>query len=286
MSRAAVVLTCGRTICRPRKCRYVAAKCGWRRNSRYADGEAHWSNRLRAGLEHNLAMVIAKAILGLRLQGVAAHELVREAALFGARHREGWGSGLTVLAALANLMPNLPDEATYLALYKGIRNVAQDCEGQPARHARQPLDKPLPAQTIGRWLRHWTAVRHCRCRRAHVAHRDSRRVSARGTCRNHAGGSDRPRLCRRRPLPRLHQQGLRAPGAIGWQHASAILPTTTGLLTSARGAEESNAWRHPVDLIALCADAASEAAGRDRRRPRSARNMERNARLGRHAAWR
>src|SRR5688572_490277 len=28
---------------------------------RYADGEAHWRNRLRAGLEHNLALVIAKA---------------------------------------------------------------------------------------------------------------------------------------------------------------------------------------------------------------------------------
>jgi hypothetical protein len=46
---------------------------------------------------------------------------------------------------------------------------------------------------------------------------------------------------------------------IGWEHASTILPTTTGLLTSARGAEESNAWRHPVDLISLCADAAKDA---------------------------
>ena len=59
---------------------------------------------------------------------------------------------------------------------------------------------------------------------------------------------------------------------VGWQHASAILATTTGLLTSARGAEERNAWRHPVDLIALCADAAKEApaaiaAGLDRRQP-------------------
>jgi nitrite reductase/ring-hydroxylating ferredoxin subunit len=126
----------------------------------YADGEAHWKNRLLAGLEHNLALVIAKAILGLRMQGVAAHELVREAALFGALHRENWGTGLTTLAALANLLPNLPDDATYLALYKGIRNAAEDCEGQAARHAGQALDKPLPSQTIGRWFRHWTAVRH------------------------------------------------------------------------------------------------------------------------------
>ena len=89
--------------------------------------------------------MIAKAILGLRMQGVASHELVRETALFGVRHREEWGTGLTVLAALANLIRSLPDDETYLALYKGLRNVAQDCDGQPARHARQPLDKDAAA---------------------------------------------------------------------------------------------------------------------------------------------
>ena len=64
---------------------------------RYADGEAHWKNRLRAGLEHNLELVIAKAILGLRAQGVESRELLRESALFGVRYREDWGTGLTVL---------------------------------------------------------------------------------------------------------------------------------------------------------------------------------------------
>jgi nitrite reductase/ring-hydroxylating ferredoxin subunit len=237
---------------------------------RYADGDAHWKNRLRAGLEHNLALVIAKAILGLRMQGVAAHELVREATLFGTRHRETWGSGLTVLAALANLIPNLPDDAIYLPLYKGIRNVAEDCEGQPARHAGQPLDKPLPSQTIGRWLRHWTAVRH-----PDAAERTLLTAI-------HGGGApaELAEIMLLAATDRVYADGghcldfinkaFELLDHVGWQHASALLPTTTGLLTSARGAEERNAWRHPVDLIALCADAANEApaaiaAGLDRR---------------------
>ncbi|MGQ0653741.1 MAG: Rieske (2Fe-2S) protein [Betaproteobacteria bacterium] len=237
---------------------------------RYADGDAHWKNRLRAGLEHNLALVIAKAILGLHTQGIAPRELVREAALFGARQRENWGSGLTVLAALANLIPNLPDDATDLALYKGIRNVAEDCDGQPARPARQPLDKALPSQVLGRWLRHWTAVRHA----------DGAERTLLTAIHGGAASAELAEMMLLAATDRAYADGghcldfinkaFELLEHIGWQHAPAILPTTTGLLTSARGAEESNAWRHPADLIALCGDAANEApaaiaAGLERR---------------------
>src|SRR5436190_99429 len=54
---------------------------------------------------------------------------------------------------------------------------------------------------------------------------------------------------------------------IGWEDAAAVLPTVVGQMVAARGAEESTAWRQPVDLIALCEQAGSElpelfAAGR------------------------
>jgi hypothetical protein len=45
---------------------------------------------------------------------------------------------------------------------------------------------------------------------------------------------------------------------IGWQHATAVLPTVVGQMVAARGAEESTAWRQPVDLIALCDGASIE----------------------------
>jgi hypothetical protein len=54
---------------------------------------------------------------------------------------------------------------------------------------------------------------------------------------------------------------------IGWEHAPALLPTVVGQMAAARGAEESPAWRQPVDLVDLLNDAFDElpalfAAGR------------------------
>src|SRR5215468_6291798 len=98
-------------------------------HTRYADGEAHWRNRLREGLEQNIGLLLAKSVLGLIGEGVDHHGLVREAVLFGARYRDGWGIGLTILTAVGNLITALPEEETYLALYKGISRVARDCDG-------------------------------------------------------------------------------------------------------------------------------------------------------------
>ena len=87
---------------------------------------------------------------------------MRDAVLFGARNRGGWGIGLTILTALAKLIPCLPEEETYLALYKGMSRVARDCDGAFPRRDRQPLAprqfQPLPL--LERWFRHWTRVRH------------------------------------------------------------------------------------------------------------------------------
>ena len=131
-------------------------------HTRYTDGDAHWRNRLREGLEQNIGLVLAKAVLGLIGEGVDYRAMVRDAVLFGARNRDGWGIGLTILTALAKLIPCLPEEETYLALYKGISRVARDCDGAAPRRDRLPLAprqfQPLPV--LERWFRHWTRVRH------------------------------------------------------------------------------------------------------------------------------
>src|SRR5438445_9431823 len=132
------------------------------RRTRYADGDDHWRNRLREGLQHNIGLVLAKAVLGLRGDRADYRGLVRDAVLFGVRHRDGWGVGQTIVTALGNLIPSLPDEETYLALFHGLRRVASDCDGVPPRRDRQSLAvrgaRPVPL--LGRWLRHWTQVRH------------------------------------------------------------------------------------------------------------------------------
>ena len=72
----------------------------------HADPAAHWHQRLADGLAHDLGLVIAKAVHGQLAADVPRADIVRQVALFGAQNRDGWGVGLTILTALANLLSN------------------------------------------------------------------------------------------------------------------------------------------------------------------------------------
>ena len=65
--------------------------------------------------------MIAKAVRGQLTAGVPARDTLRQAALFAVQNRDGWGIGATILTALGNLLPVLPEEETYLALFHGAR---------------------------------------------------------------------------------------------------------------------------------------------------------------------
>src|SRR5262245_9044206 len=124
------------------------------------DSGRHWRRRLDDGLAPMLAPVIATAVRGERDAGVPASVILRQAALFAVKNRDGWGIGATILTALGNLFPVLPEEETYLALFHGARRVAEDCDGEAPRRKRSPLKSRPDLSTLGRWLRHWSAVRH------------------------------------------------------------------------------------------------------------------------------
>src|SRR6516165_8162041 len=76
-----------------------------RRRTSYADGDAHYGNRLREGLQHDIGLVLAKAVLGLGAGRTDHRALVRQGVLFGVHNRDGWGVGLTIATALRNLVP-------------------------------------------------------------------------------------------------------------------------------------------------------------------------------------
>ena len=38
---------------------------------------------------------------------------------------------MTILTALGNVIEDLPERETYLALFQGVRRVAADCAGEP-----------------------------------------------------------------------------------------------------------------------------------------------------------
>ena len=224
----------------------------------HADPALHWRQRLKDGLAHDIGLVIAKAVQGQLAAGVAKADILRQAALFGAQNRDGWGVGLTILTALGNLLPALPEDEAYLALFHGARRVAADCDGQPPRRERAPLDsRPDPA-ALKRWLRRWTKVRH-----REAAERTLLTAIAAGLSPAAladallAAETERAFADSGHSLDFINK-AFECLDLIGWEHASSVLPTVVGQMAAARGAEELTEWRQPEDLIALCDEAASE----------------------------
>ncbi len=224
----------------------------------YADPAGHWHRRLEDGLAHNLGLVIAKAVHGQLSAGQSPSDLVRQAALFGTRNRDGWDIGLTILTALGQLLPFLSEEETHLALFHGGRRVAADCDGATPRRERAPLASRPDLATLKRWLRRWVAVRH-------------RDAAERTVLTAIAGGASAAALADLLfavETDRAYADGghsldfinkaFECLDLIGWDHAADVLPSIVGQMAAARGAEERTAWRQPIDLIALCQQAALE----------------------------
>jgi nitrite reductase/ring-hydroxylating ferredoxin subunit len=224
----------------------------------YSDPVEHWRARLENGLGHNLSLVIAKSVHGQLAAGLTPMDVVRQAALFGTRNRDGWYSGLTILTALCRLLPFLSKDEAHLALFHGVRWVAADCDGAAQRRERTPLASQPDLATLKRWLRRWVAVRH-----RDAAERTVMTAIAAGS--SPAALAD---LLFAAETDRIYANGghsldfinkaFECLDIIGWQHAADVLPSIVGQMAAARGAEERTAWRQPIDLIALCQQAAVE----------------------------
>src|SRR5205085_12422661 len=128
-----------------------------------AAGESldHLRARLADGLEQGLTLVIAKAVLGLLEVGRPADEIVRIGVDFGTRYRQqGWGAGLTVLVAMANLLPVLDPADRPLALVHGLAFVSRDTRNRPPRFPLEPLGRgDVPAERLAGWYRRFIDTR-------------------------------------------------------------------------------------------------------------------------------
>ncbi len=93
------------------------------------DDLAHWKRRLKEGMQHYLGLVMGKATLALLHRGVQERDIVRQAALFGACYRDDWASGMTILTAMANLLPHLENEEKFLPLWHGVFQMAHNVQG-------------------------------------------------------------------------------------------------------------------------------------------------------------
>ena len=97
--------------------------------------------KLDEGLEQNIRLVLAKSVIGLDELG--AHE-GRRARRRPVRHPQpgapAGARGLSILTAMANVLPDLDARTGPCALYQGLVHVARSTGNQPPNFDLAPLD--------------------------------------------------------------------------------------------------------------------------------------------------
>ena len=208
--------------------------------------------RLAEGLEGGLTLVTAKAVLGLLEAGVPAAEIVRVGVDFGTTNRaQGWGSGLTVLVAMANLLPWLDQADHALALVHGLAFVARDTANRPPRFPLTPLGEGADPTRLTEWYRRFVETR-------------SGDAAERTLVTALSGGLEPPAVSQMMTAAvtdhvfvdightlDFTNKAFEALEHLGWDAAEQVLPTLTGQTAGASRAEESSRWRHPHDLARL-----------------------------------
>ncbi len=254
------------------------------------DPIAHHLDRLREGLERNISLVIAKAAVALVGDGPDPTVPFRAGLEFGTHYRrEGWGQGLTIHAAMMNLVPALDPADRPLALYHGLSAVAGNTDGMPPRFPLKPLPgSKTDAATLKRWFRRFVEVRD-----AEGAERCIVSAVEEAGCGTRlmadimlAAATDHRYIDTGHPLD-FTNKAFEALDIADWGYAPLVLTSLVPLYTEAQRSEESNEWRHPVDLVEILDRAFEQLpealqAGRGRRNGASSSGSER---AGQASTW-
>lgn len=218
-----------------------------------ADTGAYARGRLREGLERNIPLVLAKTAIALGGPGddpVAPFAMGLE---FGARYRrEGWGQGLTIHVCMMNLIPVLDAGDRPLALYHGLSAVAANSDGAAPRFPLGPLPGAgADGEALTRWFRQFIEVRDTEgAERALISAVQGGASPGALAGMLFAAATDHRYLEGGHVLDFINK-ACEALDAVGWQRAGEVLPSLVPALAAADRMEESNQWRHPVDLVEI-----------------------------------
>ena len=213
--------------------------------------ERHFQ-RLHEGMEQNLALVIAKSVVALVEAGVPDAQIARVGLEYGTTYRSGgWGSGLTILAAMVNILPKLEHYNRILALYHGLRRVAADCSGRPPRFLMQAL--PNSGVSIDR-LTSW--YRQC------IEVRDTQGAERVLLTAIRSGADKRAILDMMLTAATdhfyldgghtfdFHNKAFEMLEKAGDELAERVLASLVPLLGNPSRSEERHSWQHPINLVA------------------------------------
>jgi nitrite reductase/ring-hydroxylating ferredoxin subunit len=218
-----------------------------------ADPVGHLQTRLREGLEESITLVIAKSVLGLLEAGVSPAEIVRTGVEFGTTYRgAGWGAGLTVLVAMANLLPSLDADDRALALTHGLAFVARDTNNRPPRFGVSALaTHDLPITRMASWYRRFIDTRSSDAaeRVLETALLESARFSdVEGMM--FAAVTDHVFIDGGHTID-FTNKAFEAVDHLGREAAPGVLPTLVMQTAGAQRSEEFSEWRHPHNLVDL-----------------------------------
>jgi nitrite reductase/ring-hydroxylating ferredoxin subunit len=222
-----------------------------------ADPIERQCTRLREGLERNLSLVIAKAAIAL-VDGTGDATLpARIGFEFGTRYRrEGWGQGLTILSCMLNLLPHLSADDRLLALYHGLSAVSAETLGAAPRFGLRPLPGDRhEIDDLKRWFRQFIEVRDEEgAERCLVSALQAGAEPRQLADLLFAAITDHRYVSTGHPLD-FTNKALEALDAVGWDLAEPVLTSLVHGYAVGVRMEESNRWRHPVDLVALLDEA-------------------------------
>ena len=217
----------------------------------------HWMERLDVGLEENIRLVTAKSVIGLLDEGVPYTEPLTVGVEFGTRFREdGWGRGLTILAAMANLFDQVEQADQPRALYTGLRHVATNTADQPPRFRQQAFStRDISEDRLKGWFRDCIEVRDEdgaeRCLQTAVAADLDQSELADIMF---SAATDHLYLDVGHTFDFINK-AFETLDHVGWEHAEEVLPSLIPRLTQATRSEETSQWRQPIDLAELLFDA-------------------------------
>jgi nitrite reductase/ring-hydroxylating ferredoxin subunit len=212
----------------------------------------HQRKRLHDGLERDIPLVLAKATFAVLQADPTGVEAFCDGLDFGvARRGGGWFRGLTTLTCLVNLLPKLDQADRAAALHHGLADVAADSTGQPPHFRLDPLPGPADPAQLARWFRDFIEVRDAEgAERAIVTAAQAGASSQELADMLFAAATDHRYLDGGHTLDFVNK-ALEALDVAGWERAGVVLASLPTQLAGAERMEEANAWRNPVDLIAL-----------------------------------
>jgi nitrite reductase/ring-hydroxylating ferredoxin subunit len=228
----------------------------WVRARRDPDPVGRLQERLREGLEGRLTLVLAKSALGLLDRPDAdVRTIVRPALEFGvANRREGWGAGLTVLVAMANVVPHLGPADRPLAMVQALAFLARDTAGHAPRFGEPPLHtSELTAERLEAWYRRFVDTRSSDAAERVLATAARTLPSERVATLLAAAATDHLFLDEGHTLD-FTNKACEALDLVGWDLAGSVLGSLVEQTCAADRAEESSEWRHPADLAALAGE--------------------------------